>query len=237
MLTGLQRKLRMAPDTYERHRLIAELVGDPTDLLDVGGIKGELGLFLPDTGITTINMSGEDADTHFDGDELPFGDHEFEVAVSLDVLEHIPHDQRALHFSELARVARRKVIICCPLGSSEHVEAERELSAWFRDTTGQNHRFLNEHLETGLPGEDELNRLAQATGHPHRLRFHGDFREANLAFMASTRLRTARTPRSLVEYARIRLNPRRSLVLDENSSDHSNRAFVELEITPSQANA
>jgi len=219
----------MPPDTFERHSLIAELSGEPDTLLDVGGIRGELGLFMPKTAITTINMAGEDADAHFDGDRLPFEDDAFEVAVSLDVLEHIPGPERHRHFSELVRVARRKVILCCPLGTPQHIAAEDELAGWYRDTAGESHRFLQEHLDTGLPSEPELEELAGASGHPFELRFHGDYRRANAAFRRSTELRAHPGPGTAIAYARVRLDPRRSLTLADRSEFHSNRAFVEIE--------
>ncbi|MDQ2621902.1 MAG: class I SAM-dependent methyltransferase [Actinomycetota bacterium] len=229
MISETLGKLRMPPDTFERHRLIADLCGAPESVLDVGGIRGELGLFLPESSIVTINMAGEDSDAVFDGDALPFPDDSFEVAVSLDVLEHIPGAGRQKHFSELCRVASRKVVICCPFGSAPHIAAERELATWYEQTTGEQHRFLEEHLETGLPSEAELNDLAEGTGMPHRLRFHGDFRRANRAFKSSTRLRAKPGPATAFRYARLRLDPRRSLALDDESSAHANRAFVELE--------
>ncbi|MCO5314709.1 MAG: class I SAM-dependent methyltransferase [Solirubrobacterales bacterium] len=229
MLAASLRKLRMPPDTFERHSLIATLGGEPQTVLDVGGIQGELGLFLPDAEITTINMAGERADLVFDGDTLPFPDRSFDLAVSLDVLEHIPGPERARHFAELARVASSKVIICCPLGGADHVAAEQALADWYLETTGEDHRFLREHLAIGLPTEDELGRLAAGLGLPYRIRFHGDFRRANRAFEASTMLRARPGPRSGVNYARVRFDPRRSLRLDAESHGHTNRAFVELD--------
>ncbi len=219
----------MPPDTFERHTLIGRLAGSPASVLDVGGIRGELGLFLPDSAITRINMAGEDADAHFDGDRLPFGDRSFDAAVSLDVLEHIPAAARARHITELVRVARRCVIVCCPLGSPGHIAAEAELATEYAETTGERHRYLDEHLETGLPSEEELRSLAEGSGRAWRLRFHGDFRRANLAFRTSTRLKARPGPGSALAYARLRLDPRRSLVLEDASRPESNRAYLEID--------
>lgn len=235
MIGAFLRKLRMPPDTFERHSLIAALGGDPQTVLDVGGIRDELSLFLPGAKTTTINMDGEEADLVFDGDTLPFPDDGFDLAVSLDVLEHIPGPQRARHFGELARVAREKVIICCPLGGPEHVAAERALADWYRETTGKDHRFLREHLAIGLPTEPELGELAASLGLPYRIRFHGDYRRANRAFEASTRLRASPGLQSGLEYARVRFDPRRTLSLDEQSHDYTNRAFIELNTGIGQA--
>lgn len=225
----------MAPDTFERHAIIAELAGRPATLLDVGGNRGELAMFMPDSVVTTVNMAGEDADLTFDGETLPFADDSFEVAVSVDVLEHIPRELRARHFEEMVRVARRLVVVSCPLGSPGHIEAEGELAAWYRRTTGNGHRFLEEHLERGLPTEEELGELAKTGGNQGSVRFHGDYRQANEAFRASTRLKTRPRPGSAFAYARRRLDPRRDLELSDRSSPESNRAFVEIGIAPGPA--
>lgn len=223
-------KLRMPPDTFERHSIIARLADPAGSVLDVGGVKGELGLFLPDAEVATINMEGERADAHFDGAVLPFGDGSFDLAVSLDVLEHIPAGQRAAHFGELVRVARRQVLLCCPLGSPEHIAAEADLASWYEQATGTPHRFLGEHLDRGLPDEAELLRLAEATGEEHQIRFHGDFRRANEAFRRSSLLKSRRTPSAALAYARVRLDPRRSVDLEPEASTWSNRAFVDIRL-------
>jgi hypothetical protein len=225
-------KLRMPPDTFERHSIIARLADPAGSVLDVGGVRGELGLFLPGAEVTTINIEGELADTHFDGTVLPFDDDSFDLAVSLDVLEHIPAGERARHFGELVRVARNQVVVCCPLGSPEHVAAEAALSSWYERTTGRPHRYLDEHLARGLPDEAELRRLADATGEDYRILFHGDFRRANEAFRRSSLLKNRATPANALAYARLRLDPRRSLRLDPMASAWSNRAFVDIRVGP-----
>ncbi|MFA9400975.1 MAG: class I SAM-dependent methyltransferase [Acidobacteriota bacterium] len=230
-------KLRMPPDTFERHSIISRLAGRAGSVLDVGGVRGELGLFLPGAEVTTINMEGQDADAHFDGDLLPFEDDSFDLAVSLDVLEHIPAEQRARHFEELVRVARHQVLLCCPLGSTEHLEAEAGLAAWYREVTGEPHRFLEEHLQRGLPTAAELERLARGAADDHRIGYHGDFRRANEAFRRSTELKLHRTPGAAVAYARIRLDPRRSLDLERVASPHSNRAFIDVRLDSRQPDA
>ncbi|MCB0867866.1 MAG: class I SAM-dependent methyltransferase [Solirubrobacterales bacterium] len=218
----------MAPDTFERHAIIATLADSPDSILDVGGNRGELAMFLPDAAVTTVNMASEDADYTFDGKTLPFEDKSFDLAVSVDVLEHIPRELRQRHFDELLRVARRGVIVSCPYGSPEHVEAERDLTVWYREVTGKGHRFLEEHIERGLPTGEELETLAATGGHRNRVRYHGDFRQANEAFRASTVLKAKPGPGNAFRYAKLRLDPRRDLELSGDASPHSNRAFVEI---------
>ena len=44
--------------------------------------------------------------------ELPFGDHEFDMACALEVLEHVPDPERTL--AEMVRVARRWLLVSVP---------------------------------------------------------------------------------------------------------------------------
>jgi SAM-dependent methyltransferase len=48
----------------------------------------------------------------YDGADLPFADHEFDVACALEVLEHVPDPERTL--AEMARVARRRLLVSVP---------------------------------------------------------------------------------------------------------------------------
>jgi hypothetical protein len=101
-----------------------------------------------------------------------------------------------------------------------------------RDLTGGEHRFLAEHLERGLPTEDELRGLLDC-GENGRLYFHGDFRRANEVFRFSSELRHRPGPAKFLRYARRRLDPRRDLKLSETASAYSNRAFLVFEVSGS----
>ncbi len=194
------RRTRMAADTRERHAIVSSVAGAPATVLDVGGVAGEMEAFLPAARVTSLNVGEESADLLFDGSRIPFADDAFEVAMSLDVLEHIPAPQRLGHVEELSRVAARRVILCCPLGTPEHVAAEREVAAWHREVTGSRHRFLEEHLERGLPSEAELREIAAAAG-GFDLRFQGDFRRVVELFRNGVLARRRPTPRRLARYA------------------------------------
>lgn len=54
-----------------------------------------------------------------DGCKLPFRDKIFDVIVSVDAVEHIPKSIRNNFYQELKRVCKKKVIITCPLQSSD----------------------------------------------------------------------------------------------------------------------
>ena len=56
---------------------------------------------------------------HYSDVKLPFKDNSFDVAVSCDTLEHIPKKDRLTFINEMARVCRKGVVLCAPLGTAE----------------------------------------------------------------------------------------------------------------------
>jgi hypothetical protein len=165
------RTLTLSADTRERHLVAVREMGDPATVLDVGGRAGELTRFLPRSRVTAANVE-EPADIVLAGVRLPFADNSFDAVTSLEVLEHIPRERRRTHVEELVRVARAQVVVCCPLGTPQHVKAERELAA------RRSHPFLEDHLTKGLPTEEELRDLVAGLPFSFELRFHGDYRRA-----------------------------------------------------------
>jgi len=218
-------RLRLPVDTWERHAVVANVVGPAETVLDVGGVQGLLALFLPRSRVTTVNVEPP-ADVLFDGDELPFADCTFAAAVSLDVLEHLPRERRGAHVAELARVAGRQVVICCPLGSVEHVAAERQTAAWYVSVTGRRHRFLEEHLERGLPTEAELRALAALVPYSFEFAFHGDFRRADELFRLGIVARNGFSLTKLGAYLRRRLGARVDVRLAASAGRYTNRVFM-----------
>jgi hypothetical protein len=217
-----------AADTWERHLVVAELAGEPRQVLDVGGLPGQLRSFLPGASVVAANIEPP-ADLLLDGDGLPFKDRAVEVVTSLDALEHVRPAERAGFVAELVRVTGRRLVLCCPLGSPEHVAAEREVRAWFRDLTGEDHPWLAEHAENGLPTRAELEAdLAAATGPGDtvRLAFHGDFRVTNAQFEEIVLARHRPTPGRVARFARHRLAHRPDTRLDDEPGPYANRVFA-----------
>jgi len=144
------RKYLLGYDTYFRHKRIAKLCGNVwgKQLLDVGG-EGKLALFLAGAQVTTVNPNyGE---INCDGRNLPFADKSFDIVVSLDVLEHVPRDDRGRFIAELLRVAREKVVFCAALGSSEHEAYARRMADLYRNKSHQICKHLEEHIALGMP--------------------------------------------------------------------------------------
>ena len=222
---GFIRRLRMAPDTRSRHQQIRGLAGAPETLLDVGGEAGELALFMPGPRIVTANVE-PGADVLFDGISLPFDAGSYDVTVSVDVIEHIERGLRSRHLAELARVARQKVIACCPLGGEAHEAAERELADWHEQVTAAATASSTSTWKTGCrPKVSSLQSLARHCPE-FELLYGGDFREANAMFRLTTELKTAptRPADSLVTWALRRTDTDQRL--QRSPTAHSNRAFI-----------
>ena len=220
-----ERRVLLAPDTLERHLIVAQLVGSPPELVDVGGMPGQLAGFLPRTRVLAVNVE-EPADLVVTADRLPFEDAAFACSTSLDVLEHVPPDDRPRFVREQLRVTRGRAVLCCPLGTPEHGEEERAVAAWHHETVGEENRWLAEHADNGLPTLDELRAAFAHHPGPVRFLFHGDVRVVNEQFKQLVLARHRHRVGDLTRYARLRLPYRPQLALAETPSPWSNRVFV-----------
>lgn len=142
-------------------RLVGEVEG--RELLDAGSGSRGIAPWLPGWSVTAIDSSFDDygaasgprrtAARPVVGDirAMPFEDGAFDVVLALDVLEHVPPEDRAAALEELARVARRRLIVACPAGE-EAWAADRRLAERLRDPPG----WLDEHLANGFPDPESL---------------------------------------------------------------------------------
>jgi Methyltransferase domain len=215
---------RLPVDTWERHAIVASLAGRPRTVLDVGGVPRVLAMFMADAAITTANVDSR-ADVQISGTELPFANATFDVATSIDVLEHLERRDRGGHLTELARVAQDRVVFCCPLGTAAHAESERRLAEWYEHIIGRQHRFLKEHVARGLPDEVELRTLTSVLPGSCTFGFHGDFRRAEEMFRLGV-LARVQPHRYGFRYVRQRLFARPDRALDLSAHEFTNRAFV-----------
>lgn len=236
MLTAARRLVRdralSAPDTWERHLIVAELVGDARSVLDVGGLPGQLDGFLPGAKVLAANVA-EPADLIVDPHALPFRDGTFDAATSLDVLEHVPAEDRAGFVAEQLRVSGRRAVLCCPLGGPEHVAAETQIHAWYRELTGEDHPWLVEHAERGLPTLEELQEAFSVHDGPVRFAFHGDFREVDEQFRRIVLARHRHRVGDVLGYAAFRLPYRPRTALSDSPTPYANRVFVIADHAPS----
>jgi GT2 family glycosyltransferase/SAM-dependent methyltransferase len=95
---------------------------------------------------------------------LPFADGEFDYVVALEVLEHIPAEDRLFAVSEWARVARLGLILSCPNGGPAVLAAEELAREAHLERHGTPHAFLTEHEQFGPPTEAEVAKLLDALG-------------------------------------------------------------------------
>lgn len=151
-------------DRFQRFQAVADLVhglstGPGLKILDVGSFDEEFAKFLPTHQIRPWNkkiLSGTE--------QLPFRDDFFDAVVALDVLEHVPSQERPYFIKEVARVARKALILSFPVKQAEEVEQ------FVLNMTGN--MWLAEHREHGLPDPEEMEKILDSlnleyTRHPN----------------------------------------------------------------------
>lgn len=87
--------------------------------------------------------------------KLPFNNNSFEVAVSVDMLEHLNANDRLLAIDEMLRVVRKVIFIAVPCGDLS-TEQDRELDKLYFDKHKTHYHFLEEQLSLGLPEESDI---------------------------------------------------------------------------------
>lgn len=86
-------------------------------------------------------------------DSLPFRKNSYDVVISVDVLEHLPKEQREKSIHEMLRVAKKLAVIVVPTGELSEAQ-DRRLQAHWRKTFNYPNQFLDEHVKNGLPTTD-----------------------------------------------------------------------------------
>jgi Methyltransferase domain len=196
---------------WDRLVLAAHCVGLASTVLDVGGRGHQLARFLPSAELFTANIVPP-ADFIVDARVLPFADGEFDVVTSCDTLEHMPAKQRPEHIAELVRIARRRLVICCPYGSSQKQQAEWEVAEVVRKVVGTTLPYLEEHLRFGFPREEDVVAMVRkaAPGAKVRCLYYGDYPSGNALLLEGVRARWGHDPSALVSFVwKAYLRPRR----------------------------
>lgn len=199
------------PDMWDRLVLAAECVGEASTVMDVGGRGHQLARFLPESKVSTANIVPP-ADFIVDARVLPFADDEFDVVTSCDTLEHMPAERRQEHISELVRVASRRLVLCCPYGSAEKRQAERQVADVVLREVGRLLPYLAEHLEFGFPAEDDVVAMVRSAAPDARVTclYYGDYPSGNALLLEGVRARWGHDPRALVRFVwQAYLQPRR----------------------------
>lgn len=163
------RKNRLPPDLFSRNTLFGLLIqyiqenfhqensNQELKILDIGGFGSKLSWFLPHgTKLTVLDQKeapSNNKTNYIQGDarKLPFSDNTFDLVLSSDMLEHIDQSDRLKVLFEMVRVSKRFFILAAPFNSIYNQKAEKYINNQFLEYTGQNHPFLIEHIEKGLP--------------------------------------------------------------------------------------
>jgi len=143
-------------DRYQRFKATADLLEDlagpqSLSILDVGSLDNTFALFLPRHQVQPWNdhiLSSTGG--------LPLPDKTFDVAVALDVLEHIPPPERPFFMGELARISKLACVFAFPIASAALVEE------FVLRLTGS--KWLAEHKEYGLPDPAEIEAIFKRLG-------------------------------------------------------------------------
>jgi len=130
----------------------------PLKILDVGGSPGLLTYFLPKDDIYILDTAPSPAGRFIrgDGTALPFRDKAFDIVTGVDVLEHIAPPMRVPFIRELKRTAKNYIFIAAPFNTEAVAEAEGILYDIIRAAKGEEHAFLKEHIEYGLPAQSAV---------------------------------------------------------------------------------
>jgi SAM-dependent methyltransferase len=130
-------------------------------ILDAGCGENGIGAFLPRADITGVDiLPPEQIEPSLKYErgsivQLPFEDGSFDVAVSVDVLEHLPADMRTDAVRELVRVARNAVIIAFPSGASAR-RIDEEMATKLRSVHESLPEWLEEHLAQPYPDRETI---------------------------------------------------------------------------------
>lgn len=163
-------KNKLPPDLFARNTVIAHIAQivateAPLKVLDVGGYGGKLSWFFPEETKFVIldkNPKPENEETDYqqgDAQKIPYSDNNFDVVISTDMLEHIEKPFRAPAIRELLRVSKGYVLIGVPCKASLTEKAEKYINDHFKKNTGNDHPFLIEHMEYGLPEEEKMDEI------------------------------------------------------------------------------
>jgi len=179
----------LPPDIHERQRFIASQIPRHMKILDVGGEQPILQKITRAKDYYQINIADEINQSptyltahvkslYYDGKKLPFSDRSFEVVVCVDVLEHVPQQDRLNFIKEMLRVTKKQLICSAPLGTKKHIAGEKELYQAVEDKTQV--AFLKDHLKHGLPSPLEIKNWRNRF--QAELMFSGDYRWSNFLY-------------------------------------------------------
>jgi GT2 family glycosyltransferase/glycosyltransferase involved in cell wall biosynthesis len=161
-------------DQWSRYAALARgveaLLPHGGTVLDVGsGGAMLLGQFLPRHQITYLDplLAGRDGPGVLGKplDEAHVADQSYDVAVCVDVLEHIPASARGNFLQQMVRASRVGIVVAAPFADAGAPKAtDDHVHFAYRAKTGRDYSWLHEHEQFGLPRLDEVRSLLTAHG-------------------------------------------------------------------------
>ena len=157
------------------------MIPENKTVLDIGGQLNMLSQFCKGAKIIVANLesSQEKSDITIKKNSLPFAANSFDIVTAIDVLEHIPKNERKDFINKLGKVAREKVILSFPIGTSAHSAYEREMEKWLK-ARGHDIDYLKEHIKYGLPKTKEIKNIT--SGLKTKIFFSGNLKVNKMLF-------------------------------------------------------
>jgi ubiquinone/menaquinone biosynthesis C-methylase UbiE len=129
-------------------------------ILDVGGYMGKTTEFLPNDKVEILDVFNIKAPNYTKGDATDVNkeDESYDFVCSFDVLEHIPRKKREAFITESARLCKTGFFIAAPTDDKDGIVslAEQEANDVFKIINKQDHRWLKEHIDFGIPTSQEI---------------------------------------------------------------------------------
>lgn len=173
--------INLPSDLYSRNFIISEGIKEykkakgieRASILDVGGRKGKLDLFLdPEDSLSILDIRPGKEKNLVVGDATNmknFSDGAFDFVVSGDVFEHISPKKREAFIQETLRVSKEMVVLAAPFDTKGVGEAEKKVNDFFKKIIGIDHEWLKEHIDNGLPKKEDLEKIISQSGYKFSL--------------------------------------------------------------------
>jgi SAM-dependent methyltransferase len=153
----------LAGDHLSRHRTaISYLKGlrlpSGARILDLGGGDSLMALLAPEYDWTVVDLFGADHPS-FVRRRLndQFGDgRTYDAVVSVDVLEHVPADERELFLSRACARTHGPVVLAAPFDSPSIRTAESLFAQAMTQLSEEGHKFIEDHVKLGLPALERV---------------------------------------------------------------------------------
>lgn len=172
-------------DQYSRYKACSDLLRQTdfvagNSVLDIGsGPECLFGQFMPDAAMTYVDplIPGGSGQGHITGNVFAseLDGQSFDCVSAVDVLEHVPPEQRQAFLERMSSLTKAALILGFPTSdSSAALETDRAIDEQYRAIFGHDYSWLEEHYRYGLPSlaetVEQLNQLGwhcQTVGHGH----------------------------------------------------------------------